>query len=128
MKWLHHLLKGFSLTGALFVFQACYGMPEPPLYEEGGEAPMSFSLVSRSTGAPLEGIHIKGSAFSTQNGMLDLGVTDANGRCQVRIPYKRNLEGPFVVFEDPQGQYFAKDTTLADLRERDITVKLDPTL
>ncbi len=128
MKWLHHLLKGFSLTGALFVFQACYGMPEPPLFEEGGEAPMSFSLVSRSTGAPLEGIQIKGSAFSTQNGMRDLGVTDANGRCQVRIPYRRNLEGPFLVFEDPQGQYFAKDTTLADLRERDITVKLDPTL
>jgi len=128
MKWLHHLLKGFSLTSALFVFQACYGMPEPPLYEEGGEAPMSFSLVSRSTGAPLEGIRIKGSAYSTQHGMLDLGVTDANGRCQVRIPYKRNIEGPYVVFEDPQGQYIVKDTTLADLRERDITVRLDPTL
>lgn len=25
MKWLHHLLKGISLTAALFVFQACYG-------------------------------------------------------------------------------------------------------
>jgi hypothetical protein len=60
--------------------------------------------------------------------MLDLGVTDANGRCQVRIPYKRNIEGPYVVFEDPQGQYIVKDTTLADLRERDITVRLDPTL
>lgn len=128
MKWLHHLLKGFSLTGALFVFQACYGMPEPPLYEEGGEAPMSFSLVSRSTGFPLEGIHIKGSATSTGQGMQDLGVTDANGRCQVSIPYKRNLEGPFIVFEDPQGQYIVKDTTLADLRERDITVRLDPVL
>ena len=25
MKWLHNLLKGMSLTAALFVFQACYG-------------------------------------------------------------------------------------------------------
>jgi len=28
MKWLHNLLKGLSLTAALFVFQACYGTPE----------------------------------------------------------------------------------------------------
>lgn len=27
MKWLHNLLKGLSLTAALFVFQACYGTP-----------------------------------------------------------------------------------------------------
>ena len=27
MKWLRNLLKGISLTGALFVFQACYGTP-----------------------------------------------------------------------------------------------------
>jgi len=27
MKWLHNLLKGMSLTAALFVFQACYGTP-----------------------------------------------------------------------------------------------------
>ena len=26
-KWLHNLLKGMSLTAALFVFQACYGTP-----------------------------------------------------------------------------------------------------
>lgn len=28
MKWLHNLLKGMSLTAALFVFQACYGTPD----------------------------------------------------------------------------------------------------
>ena len=43
MKWLHNLLKGMSLTAALFVFQACYGTP--PGYpdewedEESIEAP-----------------------------------------------------------------------------------------
>ena len=128
MKWLHNLLKGFSLTGALFVFQACYGIPEPPLYGEGGEAPMSFSLVSKATGAPVEGVRISGSAYSWEVGMIELGVTDADGRCQVRIPYRRNSEGPFIVFEDPEGHYIVKDTTLADLRERDITVRLDPSL
>ena len=27
-KWIRTLLKGFSLTAALFVFQACYGTPQ----------------------------------------------------------------------------------------------------
>ena len=37
MKWLHNLLRGLSLTGALFVFQACYGTPQRPLTEEEQE-------------------------------------------------------------------------------------------
>ena len=28
-KWIHRILKGASLTTALFVFQACYGTPVP---------------------------------------------------------------------------------------------------
>lgn len=48
MKWLHNLLKGLSLTAALFVFQACYGTPpgypedydfEDELIEAVSEAP-----------------------------------------------------------------------------------------
>jgi hypothetical protein len=30
MKWLRNILKGVSLTAALFVFQACYGSPQIP--------------------------------------------------------------------------------------------------
>lgn len=29
-KWFRNILKGISLTGALFVFQACYGSPQVP--------------------------------------------------------------------------------------------------
>ena len=122
MKWLHNLLKGVSLTGALFVFQACYGVPQSPMYEEEGVAPMTFSLVSHSTGAPLEGIRVL-----ARNGeaLREIGTTDAAGYCRVEIPYRRNLSGPFLTFEDPQGKYSAKDTTLADLRDRDILIKMD---
>ena len=123
MKFLHDILKGASLTGALFVFQACYGMPQVPLMEDGGEAPMSFSLVSRTTGEPLEGIRITGGALKQDPTVL--GITGADGRCRVMIPYIRNLEGPFLRFEDPQGLFTVKDTTLADLREREIVVKLE---
>jgi len=124
MKWLHNLLKGVSLTGALFVFQACYGTPQPALWEEDGTAPMSFSLVSRTTGKPLEGIEIWGG---TGRDLVDrqLGVTDAKGECRLEIYYQRNLVGPRIIFIDPQQQYAVKDTTLADLRDRTVVVKLD---
>ena len=129
MKWLRDILKGASLTGALFVFQACYGIPEPPLYEEAGEAPMTFSLVSKSTGEPLEGISIGSNAtINRKEGMVMMGVTDAQGKCKVNIPYRRNVEGPFVFFEDPEGRFSDKDTVLLDLRERDILIKMDPVL
>ena len=124
MKFLHNLLKGASLTGALFVFQACYGMPQAPLLEDGGVAPMSFSLYSRNTGEPLGGIEIWGNAGRGENDRV-IGVTDADGRCRVELPYFRNAEGPYLHFVDPQGQFATKDTTLADLRDRDIVIKLE---
>ena len=125
MKILHNLLKGISLTGALFVFQACYGINEPPMYEESGMAPMNFTVVSHADGTPLEGIKVKGDALN-KNPQNVLGVTDANGRCKVSIPYRRNLDGPFLRFEGEDGAYFAKDTSLTDLRERYIVIKMDP--
>ena len=124
-KILHNLLKGASLTTALFIFQACYGVPMPALYTESGTAPMSFSLISRATGEPLPGIQIKGSALSPSN-YSDLGVTGEDGRCVVNIPYNRNMEGPFLHFEDPEGRMAAKDTTLADLRDREILIQMIP--
>ena len=123
MKWLRNILKGASLTTALFIFQACYGTPQDALYEYG-EAKMSFTLLSGSTGEPLEGIHIKskitdGSAYGE-----DIGVTGKDGSCEVKIPYMRNGLGPFVRFEDPENNYTAKDTVFSDLRERNIFVSL----
>ena len=122
---MHNLLKGASLTTALFIFQACYGVPMPPIYEEGGMAPMSFFLVSRATGEPLKGILIKGNSIG-QSYYSDLGVTGEDGRCSVQIPYARNMEGPYLHFEDPEGRVAAKDTTLADLREREIEILMNP--
>ena len=47
MKWLHTLLKGLSLTAALFVFQACYGTPEgiegPYIDMEDNPAPVEMA-------------------------------------------------------------------------------------
>ena len=118
-------MKGASLTSALFVFQACYGTPMNSLYEEGGDAPMSFSIVSHDTGKPLEGVKIQASTIRDR-GFQEIGVSGADGTCDVQIPYRKNQIGPFLRFEDAEGKYFAKDTSLADLRQRDIVIKLDP--
>lgn len=124
MKWIHHLLKGISLSGALFAFQACYGTPRPALYEELGEAPMSFILLSHSTGEPLKGIHIVGG-FSTWE-YRELGVSGTDGKCRVSIPYIQSQGSSRLSFEDPDGKYIVKDTTLTDLRDREILIHLDP--
>lgn len=123
MKWLHNILKGASFATALFIFQACYGVYQP-LYDEYGEAPMTFSLVSQKTGEQLENIKILGSAAKAGD-MQDLGTTGADGRCSVILPYLRNVQGPYIRFQDPEGIYFVKDTTLADLRNREIVIKLE---
>ena len=57
MKWLHNLLKGMSLTAALFVFQACYGTPpgypadlvDEEVIEATVEEPVSDALVEGMT-------------------------------------------------------------------------------
>ena len=121
MKWLHNLLKGASLTGALFVFQACYGIQQGPLYVHD-VAPMNFTLLSHETGLPVEGVRVLVNEWGT---IRMLGQSDAEGRCHVEIPYVRNEEGPFLTFEDPQGFFQPKDTSLVDLREREIVVKLE---
>lgn len=46
MKWLHNLLKGLSLTAALFVFQACYGTP--PGYPEPWEEPVEETTLTEA--------------------------------------------------------------------------------
>ena len=128
MKWLHNLLKGASLTGALFVFQACYGIPQP-LYDESGTAPMTFSVVSNETGEPLKGISILSkSNLEYDNEPWEVGVTGEDGQCKVNLQYIRNMRGPLVRFQDPEGKYAVRDTTLDDLREQVIKVRLYPNL
>ncbi|MCR5325580.1 MAG: hypothetical protein K6E37_02385 [Bacteroidales bacterium] len=126
MKWLHNLLKGASLTTALFIFQACYGTPKEVYYLQSGEAPMSFKVVSHSNGAPLKGIKV----FSQSNRLntvayTEIGVTGDDGSCHVDIPYRKNALGPYLRFEDPDDLHQAKDTVLYDLREREIVIKMD---
>ena len=55
MKWFRNILKGLSLTGALFVFQACYGTPQPYVQEEATEVEASMEEEAAGEEAPAEG-------------------------------------------------------------------------
>ncbi len=53
-KRIHNLLKGASLTAALFVFQACYGTPIPPQPLEEEEEVVATEVTGTETPADAE--------------------------------------------------------------------------
>ena len=88
---------------------------------------MTFSVVSHASGEPLKGIKIVSAPTSgSYMHQEEVGVTGEDGKCRVKLYYRRNLQGPVVSFQDPEEKYAVKDTTLADLQDREIVVKLDP--
>lgn len=88
-----------------------------------GVTPMTFVLEADKAGTPLEGIKILANRGNADP--LELGITDADGRCSVQMPFSWEAEKSSPIrFEDPSGKYAAKDTTFEDLSERDIVIKL----
>ena len=108
MKWLHNLLKGLSLTTALFIFQACYGTPEGLLDEQ-----MFFKVVEAGTDNPVEGAMI---SFRVRPGEAQwrlCGQTDVNGEATVWVRDALN-DVPEFRFDATEKDYHVKDTVIAD--------------
>lgn len=119
MKLLRKILKGASLTTALFVFQACYGTPEW-LHEASAE----FKVVSAEDGTPLDGIAIKSRVQANDN--LDwilAGYTNESGVAQVYFGYAEESRPQFR-FESEDGEYIVKDTVITNF-DHSIKVKLE---
>ena len=121
MKWLHNLLKGLSLTTALFIFQACYGTPEGI-----NHICMSFKVMAADTGDPMEGVKISArvngyNGPSWSNGYL----TGPDGEAYV---YFQRMDDevlpPAFHFEPADDAYCVKDTIITDLSSRLIEIKL----
>ena len=119
MKWLHNLLKGLSLTTALFIFQACYGTPEW-LHD----SQLSFKVVAADTGDPLEGVRISSRVQAASNlDWIPGSVTDANGEAMV---WFGTIDGasPQFRFESTDAAYRVKDTVIVDLKPRMVEIAL----
>ena len=118
---LFNFLKWASPAAALVVFAACTIAHKPLLVDAEGDARMSFTVLSAADGSPVKGVAVR--AYESWS---DVAYTDEAGCCEVWLHYRRNVEGPTVSFVDPSERFAAKDTVLADLRFRNIVVKLVP--
>lgn len=110
MKWLHNLLKGVSLTTALFVFQACYGTPRWM-----DDMNVRFKVVSASDETPIEGVEVY-TRISDNDG-LDwnlCGYTEADGTLEAGIMYSIETSPQFR-FKADETLYEVKDTVVKDI-------------
>lgn len=97
------LIGGLSFTTALFVFQACYGMPQDmqdDLFIQG-------KIVSSTTSLPLNGIKVVSDLYE------HYGITDNQGEFGFYTPWTDSLK---LTIEDTDpasdGSYISKDTVL----------------
>lgn len=109
MKWLHNLLKGCTLTTALFIFQACYGTPQD--FEENFSE-IDFQVVSASTNKPLGNVTVKRWISNQSEEWENCGTTDANGLLSL-FSFDDYSSVEFK-FEDASGSYQAKDTSFVN--------------
>ena len=122
MKILRNLLKGVSLTAAMFVFQACYGTGE--WY---GETNLTVHVVSAQDGSPLSHVKIR-SQLQTGDTAQDwylLGYTNDEGICSVWVAsdYSSNSQTLFrFVADDPA--YAVKDTIINNYYSNTVEIVL----
>lgn len=121
MKFIRKILKGVSLTAAMFVFQACYG--EPP---DWPEYKINFRVVSDEDGTPIKDIKVASQPQSdNENVIYDwklLGYTDSNGFCSGWL-YEPPLDIKFR-FSDNDSVYAVKDTIFSNLSNDTIDIVL----
>ena len=123
MKIIRNLLKGISLTAAMFVFQACYGTDR----DWYGENNITFHVVSAEDGSPMPHVKIRSQlqVGDTNQEWYLLGYTNDEGIASVWVDYNYgdNFQTLFrFVADDPD--YAVKDTLLNKDYHHDIKIVL----
>lgn len=122
-KWLHNLLKGASLTTALFIFQACYGTPYD--YDFQTET-LIFNVKDAETGEPITGVNLQ-MRFPQNGGneWREVGTTDADGKVCSHLTFRiESIPVPEYRFEHQTNAYQVKDTVITDITTRPIDILL----
>ena len=122
MKFIRNLLKGISLTAAMFVFQACYGSEE--WYSDTN---MNFHVVSAEDGSPMSHVKIRSQVQSndTTYDWYLLGYTNDEGDASVWVSpnYDGNSQTLFrFVADDPA--YAVKDTIINNYYSNTVEIVL----
>ncbi|HPH62171.1 MAG TPA: hypothetical protein PLN63_00900 [Paludibacteraceae bacterium] len=101
---LRTILGSCSLTASMFVFQACYGMPD----HEENDTFIEGQVTSAETGLPLPGVIV-----SWNNGCNDTLRTDTAGRFSMYAGSFQTLKLRFEYPESlPGTKYAVKDTVV----------------
>jgi len=104
-KQIRALIGGLSFTTALFVFQACYGMPQ----DWQDDVFIRGKVVSRATGQSIAGIKVESDIHE------HFGTTDSLGEFAFYTPWMDSLK---LSIEDTDpgsdGNYLSKDTVLVN--------------
>lgn len=113
MKWIRKVLKGLSLTAAMFVFQACYGTGEDYLPYH-----MVFHVMDEATGEPIRGIAIRDLEYNV------ISYTNGDGMANVwgdstMIRYS---------FVDNDSVYIPKDTIVNPALHDTVEILLEKAL
>lgn len=113
-KHLRTLIGGLSFTTALFVFQACYGMPQ----DWQDDVLIRGKVVSNTTGQAIEGIKVESDLHE------HYGITDNQGMFVFYTPWMDSLK---LNIEDidpgAYGNYVSKDSVLIN-PEREIFLNI----
>lgn len=107
-NWQRGIIGGLSFTSALFIFQACYGMPQD-FYPE-----IRFSglVKSKTTGQPIKGIQVS---------IKELNWIDYTNDEGEFLMFTEKIDQATLRFEDvdstEHGSYASKDTLLMEPAE-----------
>lgn len=108
MKLLRKILKSASLTTALFVFQACYGMPQD---FEGLD--IQISINDAESGDPIPDVSIQRRAADSDEAWFYLGSTDSMGVVNSYI-FSTEIDFMFDLrLSTENGEYIQKDTVVS---------------
>lgn len=115
MKWFRNLLKGASLTTALFIFQACYGTPRWL-----NETEVTFKVVSAEDNAPVKDIEVLTRVYDSDvvEGVdLDWNLCGYTGEDGTLDAYVGVMDGndPEFRFKDNEEVFALKDTVIENL-------------
>jgi len=105
MKLLRNILKGASLSTALFIFQACYGVPM-----DLDEELFQFKFVSAVDGSPIKDVEVSSKNPNDSQWRL-LGYSGTNGLAQVYLYTSEEASYDFR-FNAGDDVYAVKDTTI----------------
>ena len=99
------LIGGLSFTTALFVFQACYGMPQ----DMQDDVLIRGKVVSLTSGQPVKGIKVESDLYE------HFGISDNLGEFVFYTPWTHSLKLTIEDTDpDSDGDYLSKDTVLVD--------------